>query len=372
MTEATNEKKIPILDLGPEIDALWDELSAAVEGVMRSGQFILGPEVAAFETEIAQYLGVKHAIGVSSGTDALIIGLRALGIEEGDEVITTSFTFVATAEAVSLIGATPVFVDIDPVTFNIDPNLIEAAITEKTKAIIPVHLFGHAADMDAIQSIADKHNLKILEDVAQAVGGSYKDTKLGTIGEAGAYSFFPSKNLGAFGDAGLIATNDDEVAELSNMLRGHGSKERYRNVILGYNGRLDAMQSAILRVKLPHLDAFNERRRQVAARYRELLGDADGVTLPTELEYTNHVYHQYTIRVSEDRDGVNQRMTDAGISTMVYYPVPVHQLPVYEHMNVSLRVTEQVAEQVLSLPMGPSLTKSDQIRIANTLRAAIH
>ncbi len=349
--------KIPIYDPTPEIEALWGEIQAVLQRVLKSGRFILGPEVEAFEREAAEYLGVKHAVGVNSGTDALVIGLRALGVGPGDEVITTPFTFFATAEAISLVGAKPVFVDIDPQTFNINPKLIPPAITPRTKAILPVHLFGQAADMDPIFSLAEEHGLKILEDVAQAFGGEYKGRKLGTLGDAGAFSFFPTKNLGGFGDGGLIATNVDGVAEMARMLRAHGAKKKYHNEMLGYNSRLDAIQAAILRVKLPHIDEWNEARRRLAGTYNELLQDVPGVKTPYEAPYAKHVYHQYTIRILYDkRDLVQQRLGDAGIGTMVYYPVPVHRLPIFSHFKKRMPQSEKAAGQVLSLPMVPFRT----------------
>jgi dTDP-4-amino-4,6-dideoxygalactose transaminase len=250
-------RPIPVYDPLPEVEALWEELQAAALRVLRSGRYILGPEVEAFEEEVAAYLGVKHAIGANSGTDALVIALRALGVGPGDEVITTPFTFFATAEAISLVGATPVFVDIDPRTFNINPDLIPSAITPRTKAILPVHLYGLPAEMDPILEIARSHGLKVLEDCAQAFGATYKGKKVGTLGDAGAFSFFPTKNLGGFGDGGLIATNSDEVAERARMLRAHGSRRKYYNEAIGYNSRLDALQAALLRVKLPRVDAWN-------------------------------------------------------------------------------------------------------------------
>ena len=364
-----NEVKIPIYDPRPEIEELWDEIQAAIHRVLKSGRYILGPEVEAFEREVAEYLGVRHAIGVNSGTDALVIGLSALGIGSGDEVITTPFTFFATAEAISQVGATPVFVDIDPKTFNIDPGLIEEKITPRTKAILPVHLYGQAADMDPIMGLAEKYGLKVLEDVAQAFGGEYKGRKLGTIGHAGAFSFFPSKNLGAYGDGGLIATNDDEVAETARMLRAHGARKKYYNEMLGYNSRLDELQAAILRVKLPHIDEWDEARRRVAQTYNELLKDVSGVVTPYEAPYAKHVYHQYTVRVLNGRrDRVRQVLTGAGIGTMVYYPVPVHKLPVYAHSNVSCPVAERLAEEVLSLPIWPRLERAMQEQVIEALR----
>lgn len=367
----TLPKIIPVLDLAPEIEELWDELNAAFQRVMRSGQFIMGPEVTAFENEVAAYLGVEHAIGVNSGTDALVIGLRALGIGPGDEVITTPFSFFATAESISNVGATPVFVDIDEATFNIDPTLVEAAITPNTKAIMPVHLYGRPAEMDAIMAIAHHHGLKVIEDCAQSFGARYQGTtQTGTIGHVGAFSFFPSKNLGAFGDGGLVATNDDHVADLARMLRAHGSKKKYRNEILGYNSRLDALQAALLRVKLPHVEDWNTRRATSARRYAELLADATDVITPEVSP--GHVFHQYTVRLtSADRDAVQDRITQAGVGTMVYYPVPQDQLPVYAGAHEPLPRTSLLARQVLSLPIGPNLTPQDQEQVVRALRQSL-
>lgn len=369
---SAGSREIPVLDLRPEIEALWDELVAAIQGVLRSGQFILGPNVKAFEEEVAAYLGVKHAIGVNSGTDALVIALRAAGIGPGDEVITTPFTFFATAEAVSQVGATPVFVDIDPRTFNINPELIEPAITPRTKAILPVHLYGQAADMDPIMELAEEYNLKVIEDAAQAFGGEYKGRKLGTIGHAGCFSFFPSKNLGAFGDGGLIATNDDKIAEAAWMLRVHGAKKKYYNEMLGYNSRLDEMQAAILRVKLSHVDEWNEARRQTAKRYNELLKEVPGIITPYEALYARHVYHQYTIRVTGGkRDKVKQFLADQGIGTVVYYPYPLHQLPVCAATYLYLPFAEAASKCVLSLPMSPYLSDSEIQVVVQALSQAL-
>lgn len=363
---------IPVCDLQPEIEKHWDEFMEAFAGVLRSGRFIMGPNVRAFEEEAARYLGVKHAIGVNSCTDALVISLRALGIGPGDEVITTPFTFFATAEAISMVGATPVFVDIDPVTYNIDPNLIEDAITERTKAILPVHLYGQAADMDAIVDIARRYDLKIVEDVAQAMGGRYKGRQLGTIGDVGAFSFFPTKPLGGFGDGGLIATNNDDVAEVARMLRVHGSKKKYYNEMFGYNSRLDEVQAAMLRIKLRHLDDANESRRAVAARYRQMLAGVTEVDLPGERTDSHHVYHQYTIRIKgANRDSVQQTLKSHGISTMVYYPVPLHLLPVYAGNYPAMPNAELAAAQVLSLPMWPELGEEMQRRIVDALIDAV-
>jgi len=364
--------EVPMLDMADEVDELWDELQEAIQRVLRSGRFIMGPDVRAFEEEAAKYLGVRHTIAVNSCTDALVIALRAMGIGPGDEVITTPFTFFATAEAVSQVGATPVFVDIDPETFNIDPRLIEDKINERTKAILPVHLYGQAAEMDEIMAIAVKYNLKVLEDVAQAMGAEYKGRKLGTIGNAGAFSFFPSKPLGAYGDGGMIATNDDEIAEISRMLRMHGAKKKYYNEVLGYNSRLDTLQAAILRVKLPHLDRWIELRRRGAAAYGDALCGVPGITLPIERPERKHVYHQYTIRVAAGRrDEVQRKLAECGVQTMVYYPVPVHLLPVYRSVNGRLPVAEKAASEVLSLPIWPQMGTEEIDFVARSIRSVI-
>ena len=360
--------KIPPLDLTPEIEKHWGEYMKAIEGVLKSTQFIMGPNVKAFEEEIARYLGVKYALGVNSGTDALVIALRAAGIKEKDEVITTPFTFFATAEAISQVGATPVFVDIDERTFNIHPELIEQAITECTRAILPVHLYGQAADMSSIMNLAQKYNLKVIEDTAQAFGGEYKGRKLGTIGDVGCYSFFPSKTLGAFGDGGLITTDDDNVAEIARMLRVHGAKKKYYNETVGYNSRLDEIQAAILRVKLTYIDEAIEGRREAAQRYRELLKDIPGIITPFEDPDGKHVYHQYTIRVLDGRrDELKEHLAERGIGTMIYYPVPVHQLPVYRENSPMLPVAERVAAEVLSLPIWPGIGEETQREVVGEI-----
>lgn len=355
------QSQTPILDLQPQIQAHWDGLNAAFQRVLRSGQFILGPEEKAFEAECAAYLGMKHAIGLNSGTDALYIALRALGIGPGDEVITTPFTFFATAEAINHVGATPVFVDIEESSFNLDPELVETAITPRTKAIIPVHLFGRACDMDRLQAIAVKRGLKVIEDCAQCFGGTWKGRKAGSMGAFGCYSFFPTKNLNAFGDGGMIATDDDGLAETARMLRVHGSRKKYYNETVGYNSRLDELQAAFLRVKLPHLDEWNEGRRQVALRYWDLLQGHDHIVAPEVVD--GHVFHQYTIRVRGlDRDALQARLAEQGIGTMVYYPVPCHKLKLYQesHAKTACPVAERAASEVLSLPIWPELTEATQ------------
>ncbi|USG67136.1 DegT/DnrJ/EryC1/StrS family aminotransferase [Brevibacillus ruminantium] len=360
---------IPIFDPQPEIDLLWEELNDAIQGVLRSGLFIMGTQVAAFEREAAAYLGVKHAIAVNSGTDALVIALRALGIGPGDEVITSPFTFFATAEAIEQVGAIPVFVDIEDRYYTIDAGSIEAVITPRTKAILPVHLYGQAADLDAIQQVAQRYGLYLVEDAAQSFGGEYQGVKLGTFGEAGCFSFFPTKNLGGYGDGGMLVTNDDRVAELAAMLRVHGSRQKYRNECVGYNSRLDEIQAAILRVKLKRIDEWNDLRREAAHRYHELLSTIGGLIVPSERECGKHVFHQYTVRLPEDRrDAVTKGLRQHGIGTMIYYPIPVHQLPVYKHLGITLPVAEACAREVFSLPLWPHLSAQLQSEVAVCLR----
>jgi dTDP-4-amino-4,6-dideoxygalactose transaminase len=363
---------IPILNLKPEVEELWEELNQALQAVLRSTRFIMGPNVKAFEAEAARYLDVKHAITVNSGTDALVIGLRAAGIGPGAEVITTPFTFYATAEAVSSIGAIPVFVDVDRNTYNLDPRLIEQAITPKTQAIIPVHLYGQAAPMNEILNLAQKYNLKVIEDVAQAFGGCFQSRKLGSLGDVGCFSFYPSKNLGAYGDGGLITTNSDSIAELALMLRNHGCKRTYYNEMLGYNSRLDELQAAILRVKLPHIDEWNEGRRKVAHRYNELFTKVTGVITPQEVSGINHVYHQYTLRILNGRrDYVKQYLDQMGIGAMLYYPTPLHHLPIYKQNAPKLPVAEALAGEVISLPIGPKLEPAAQEIVVAEIQKAI-
>ncbi len=362
------QTQIPILDLRPQVEALWPELTAALEKVLKSTAFILGPEEQLLEKELAAKLGVKHAVGCNSGTDALFIALRALNAGPGDEVITTSFTFFATAEAISHVGATPVFVDIEAGSMNLDLSKIEAAITPRTKAIIPVHLFGRPVDMDGLMAIARKHGLKVVEDCAQSFGADWNGTQTGATGEIGCFSFFPTKNLGAYGDGGLMTTNDDELADTMRMLRVHGSRRRYYNETVGSNSRLDEMQAAILRVKLPHIGRWNDARRAVAQRYNELFKGQDRVITPEAVP--GHVFHQYTLRVTGvDRDRLQARLAEQGIGAMIYYPVPCHKLKLYEesHKHVVLPVTEQLATEVISLPIWPELDPETQGRVARAL-----
>jgi dTDP-4-amino-4,6-dideoxygalactose transaminase len=365
-------RKIPMVDLGAQTDRLWPELEKAVHDVLRSGRFILGPNVEAFEREAASFLGTRYAVGVGSGTDALVLGLRALGVGPGDEVIVPSFTFFATAESVSLVGATPVFADIEPTTFCLEPTAVAKAISLRTRAIVPVHLFGHPAEMDAIGELARGRGLALLEDAAQGFGAVYRGRRVGGLGNAAAFSFFPSKNLGAFGEAGLIATDDAAVADAVRSLRAHGSRERYVHTEIGYNARLDEIQAALLRVKLPHVAGWNDERRRVAAAYDASLSGVTGVRTPRVAPGCTHVFHQYTIRVpAEKRAGVQKSLEAAGISTQVYYPIPNHALPMYAKGAPSLPETDTAAREVLSLPIFPELSNADASEIARLLATAL-
>ncbi|MDT8440424.1 MAG: DegT/DnrJ/EryC1/StrS family aminotransferase [Desulfuromonadales bacterium] len=361
---------IPMVDLKIQYQQLKAEIDAAVAGVLESTQFILGPEVTAFEEEIAAYLGVRHAVGVASGTDALHLALLAAGVGAGDEVITTPFTFIATAEAIAYVGATPVFVDIDPQSFNIDPVKVEAAITARTRAILPVHLFGQPADLLPLRELCDQYGLLLVEDCAQSCGAAYAGRMTGSWGDLGCFSFFPSKNLGGCGDGGLVTTDNDELADELRVLRNHGSRERYHHAVIGVNSRLDSLQAAILRIKLRHLDPFNRQRRDNAHRYSEQLAAA-GLTVPFEDGKGNHVYHQYTI-LSDRRAAIQQVLTDAGIAAAIYYPIPLHRQKVFAETcaGLSLPVSEKVAERCLSLPIYPELSAEQVDRVVAVIKRA--
>ena len=351
---------IPMVDLKRQYARLKKEIDQAVGNALEQTQFILGPNVSALETEIAAYHSLPYAVGCANGTDALLLALRASGIGPGDEVITTPFTFIATAEVVALVGAKPVFVDICPDTFNIDPGKIAAKITSRTRAIIPVHLFGHPADMDPIMDIARKHHLKVIEDCAQAFGATYRGQTVGTMGDVGCFSFFPSKNLGCYGDGGIVITRDEEIASKIKMLRNHGSAVRYYHSEVGYNSRLDEIQAAILRVKLPQIDAANDARRGNATAYCQAMAGKD-IVLPSERPGCKHVYHQFTIR-SKNRQAIADALQSAGSASAVYYPVPLHRQDVFLKMydlKESLSVSETCAHEVLSLPMFPELTPKE-------------
>ncbi len=361
------------LDLKAQFATIRDEVMAAVTRVMESQHFILGPEVKQLEEEIASKLGAKHAIGCASGTDALILALLAARIGPGDEVITTPFSFIATAGSIAHVGAKPVFVDVDPATFNINPGLIEAAITPKTRAIMPVHLFGLAADMRPILEVARAHNLVVIEDAAQAIAARYDDRFVGTLGDFGCFSFFPSKNLGGAGDGGLVTTNDPTLAERLRMLRVHGSKKKYLHEILGTNSRLDALQAAILRVKLNHLDSWADARRSHADSYRRLF---DAHNLSSFVAYPaappagfHHVYNQFTIRCAF-RDELREFLRQAGVPSEIYYPLCLHLQPAFAYLGYStgdFPVAETASKEVLSLPVFPELSSTQQALVVPTI-----
>ena len=360
---------IPIFNSTRQYEQIGAEVEQKVCEVLRSGCYILGPNVKSLESELANYIGCKYTVALNSGTDALHVALRALDIGEGDEVITTAFTFVATAEAIGIVGATPVFVDIDSDTFNIDPAKIEAAITPKTKAIIPVHLYGQPCDMDAIMAIAKKYNLRVIEDCCQAIGATYKGKMVGTFGDIGCYSFYPTKNLGAMGDGGLCTVNDETIKDRLIALRNHGSMVRYHNDELGVNSRLDEIQAAILRVKARYIDEWNTKRRERAAYYNKLFESCSDVVTPKELDNTYCVYHQYTVKIP-NRDEVHKMLSENGIGAMLYYPIPLHLQKVNAHLGMKegdLPITEDNTKCVISLPMFPELTKEEQDVVASTI-----
>ncbi|WP_211163452.1 DegT/DnrJ/EryC1/StrS family aminotransferase [Azoarcus taiwanensis] len=363
---------IPMVDLQIQYQTLQAEIDTEVAKVLGDARFILGPNVHAFEEEVAAYLGVAHAVSCASGTDALHLALRAADVGPGDEVITTPFTFIATAEAICYVGATPVFVDIDPLTFNIDIARVEAAISERTAAVLPVHLYGQPADMKALRALCDAHRLWLIEDCAQsfgarAEGGAYT----GSIGEFGCFSFFPSKNLGCYGDGGLVTTSTETMANRLRKLRNHGSSAQYEHDLVGYNSRLDEIQAAVLRIKLRHIDRFNASRRAAAQRYDALL-EALPLRVPCRDPHVTHVFHQYTV-LCKARDLVVKALRDAGIACAIYYPRPLHQQKAFSGMvaGVSLPVTEGVARDCLSLPMYPELTDAQAQRVAEVLAAAL-
>ena len=376
---------IPLIDLKAQYESLADKLNEATLGILSSANYIMGKTVLDFEKEFANYIGVKHAISVGNGTDALVLALKSIGIGQGDEVITTPFTFFATDEAISAVGGTPVFVDVNKDTFNIDTTKIEEKITSKTKAIMPVHIFGQSADMDEINEIAKKHNLMVIEDACQAIGGKYKGRKIGTLGDVACFSFFPTKNLGCAGDGGMIVTDNDEIATIARALRTHGSGEngqkaynllnnieeevqkadegandtvynslKYYNYLIGYNTRLDAIQAAILDVKIKEIDKWNAKRREIVKVYNEALQNNDLVT-PVAKDYNEHVYHMYILQ-SENREEVLQKLKEAGIATGVYYPVPLHLQKVYKNLGYKegdMPVAEYLSHRTFAIPVYP-------------------
>ncbi len=368
-----NEKEgdymnIPMVDLKAQYHSLKTEMDAAVLRVLEESSFIMGPDVKRLEEEISRYMEVRHAIAVGSGTEALHIALMAAGIGPGDEVIVPTFTFIATSEVVALLGAKPVFADIDAATFNIDPADVEKKITDRTKALIPVHLYGQSADMDRIMEIAKRHTLLVVEDCAQAMGATWKGIKVGTIGDVGCLSFFPSKNLGGYGDGGMIVTNRDDIGEKAKAIRVHGSSKKYFHHLLGLNSRLDTLQAAILRVKLPHLDRWNEMRRTAAAAYDRALEGTPFIT-PKVAPDAHHVYHQYTIRTPL-RNDLQEFLKEKGVASMIYYPLCLHHQEVYRGGGAplcSLPVAERAQDEVLSLPMCPDLTPEQVAYVAGAL-----
>ena len=390
---------IPLIDLKAQYESLADELNKVTLDVLSSANYILGKNVTEFEKEFAEYVGVKHAISVGNGTDALVLALKAMGIGKGDEVITTPFTFFATAESISAVGATPVFVDVRKDTFNIDTSKIEDKITEKTKAIMPVHIFGQAADMDEINEIAKKHNLLVIEDACQAIGGKYKGKNIGSLGDIACFSFFPTKNLGCAGDGGMIVTDNDDLAVIARALRTHGSGEngqkafnllnnieeevqtseaandtvynplKYYNYLIGYNTRLDAIQAAILRVKIKEIDKWNSRRREIVEQYNEAFKNLDLVT-PVCDESNQHVYHMYILQ-SEDREGILSKLKEQGVATGVYYPVPLHLQKVYKNLGYKegdMPVAEYLSHRTFAIPVYPELNEEQVEYIISKLK----
>ena len=364
---------VPFLDLGAQYRSICGELAPALQHVFESTAFAGGPFVADFEKEFAAYCGCDFAIGVSSGTAALWLVMLGLGIGPGDEVITVPNTFIATAEAISFCGATPVFVDVDPQTYTMNPDLLESAITSCTKAIIPVHLYGQPADMDPIRAVAERYGLFVIEDACQAHGAQYKGRKAGSLADAGCFSFYPGKNLGAYGEAGAVTTNNPELAHTIRMLRDHGQTEKYKHALIGWNDRMDGLQGAILSVKLRHLDEWNEARRERARLYTEFLEDVQGIVVPQEAPYARHIYHIYAVRVPH-RDRIIADLCGRGIGCGIHYPVPIHLQKAYEFLGYAegcFPVAEQSAREVLSLPIYPELTLEQLETVAGTLESLV-
>lgn len=379
VSECERVAAIPPIDLTEQFKTIQLEVNAAVAEVLASGKYINGPIVQTFAQSFGNYVGTSECVVCNSGTDALYLALRALNIGPGDEVITSPFTFIATAETISAVGATPVYTDIDPDTFNLDCSKIEAAISDRTRAIIPVHLFGHPVDMEQLMAIANRHNLKVIEDCAQATGAEWQGKRVGSIGHVGCFSFFPTKNLGGCGDGGAVTTNDPELAATMRMVAEHGSRVKYHHEAIGINSRLDSVQAAILGIKLRYLDQWNQARTQVAARYDTLLQNFQEVVRPQQHPSGKAVWNQYTLRLPATADGalrdrVRQHLMENGIICMVYYPVPLHLQPVYSFLNYApgaLPAAEAAAHQVLSLPMYPELQAEQQIQVAQGLQKAL-
>jgi len=364
---------IPFIDLKAQYESIKEEILAAVSATLASTQFVLGKEVAAFEEEFAAYSGGKFGIGVNSGTSALHLALLAAGVKRGDEVITVSCTFVATVAAIDYIGARPVFVDVDPATLNMDAGQVEAAITERTKAILPVHLHGQSADLDPILDVARRHGLRVIEDAAQAHGAEYKGRRVGSIGDLGCFSFYPGKNLGAYGEGGMVVTNNEEFAHTIRMLRDWGQEQKYHHVLKGFNYRLEGVQGAILRVKLRHLEDWTEARRRHAAYYNELLADT-AVARPLEMPYARHVYHVYAVQTPK-RDRLQEALQAQGIQTGIHYPIPVHLQKAYQDFGYGpgdFPVTERAANELLSLPMFAELQNAQIDTVCTAVRDALN
>ncbi|GJM25359.1 MAG: aminotransferase DegT/DnrJ/EryC1/StrS family protein [Phycisphaerae bacterium] len=362
-------KPITMLDLKSEFPLVEQGVRTAINEVLESQHFVGGSHVATFEEEIALRTGAKHAIAIGSGTDAILVALMAFGITSGDEVITTPFTFFATAGCIHRTGAKPVFVDINQDTFNLDPEKIKAAITPNTKAIVPVHLFGQCADMDAINDIAAKAGLKVIEDAAQALGSSYKNKNAGSLGDAACFSFYPTKNLGGFGEGGMVTTSDDALAERIRQLRNHGQTDQYHHQFIGGNFRLNTMQAAILSAKLPHLDSFNTRRRAIACQYSDLLADVPSVQTPRVAANCQSCFHQYSI-LTDERDKLREHLTAESIGSGIYYPIPLHLQPCFENLGYhqgDFPVSEETAKRILSLPVHPMLDDADVKRVAGCI-----
>ncbi|MFK7911191.1 MAG: DegT/DnrJ/EryC1/StrS family aminotransferase [Akkermansiaceae bacterium] len=365
---------VPLLDVNAQNHPISGDLRDAFSRVLESGRFIMGEEVDAFESELASYLNVKHAIGVSSGTDAILLALMALGIGSGDEVICPSFTFFATAGCIARTGATPVFCDCHADTFNIDLASAENCISEKTKAIMPVHLFGQSVDMDACEAFAEKYDLKVIEDTAQSLGAHYRDQACGTIGDFGTYSFFPSKNLGGLGDGGLIVTQNDQLADIAVKMRNHGMSPRYYHQVVGGNFRLDALQAALLRVKFGHYEKYIRQRQENAAYYKEHLKENEVVILPPEQDGCRHIWNQFTLRVTDGcRDKLKDHLTDHGIGCEIYYPVPMHKQECFsqfaDSQRVPLEVTDMLSSEVLSIPIYPELEQEQQDQVIKVINS---
>lgn len=372
---------VPPLDLSLQYKTIQDEVSACVQAVLASGRYIGGSTVEAFEQDFGEYIGAQETIACNSGTDALFLALRALNIGPGDEVITTPFTFIATAEMISAVGATPVFVDIDATTFNLDIEQIPNAVTEKTKAIIPVHLFGQPVDMTRLMAVAKSHHLAVIEDCAQATGATCQGQKVGSIGDIGCFSFFPTKNLGACGDGGAVTTQDPALAQAMRIIKEHGQSTRYSSDIIGINSRLDALQAAILRIKLRYLDTWNQQRQTLARRYHQLLYPLSEIITPQEITFGESVWNQYTIRVQgplnseiKPRDYLRNYLQEQGIGSMIYYPIPLHQQPVYQNLGYQanqLPIVETICQEVLSLPMFPELSREQQDRVITAIKEGL-